>query len=125
MTASDDDGAPMSREKAAVYRRTATQTPVRAQVERLEADLDAHLRLIAVDGPHAHGAALAGAHAALVLASSAVVTEGDRHLRRAALDTALPVLVRSGLGHLVKLVAAALAHDGDPALQARGVERPQ
>ena len=124
MTASDGDTA-VSHEKAAAYRRDAVQALVSVQIERLDADLDAHLRLVEVDDLRARGAALAAAHAALVLASRTVAAEADRHLRRTALDTALPVLVRAGLGHLVELVAAALAHDGDPALQARGVERPQ
>ena len=127
MTASDTDlDTVASREKAATrYRRDAVQASVRVQVERLKADLRAHLRLSDIGDPRARGAALAAAHATLVLASSAVVAETDRHLRRAALDAALPFLVQAGQGHLVGLVKAALAHDGDPALQARGVERPQ
>ena len=124
MTVWDGDTA-VSREKAAAYRRDALQVSVKVQVERLAADLRAHLHLTEVDDPRARGAALAAAYAALVLASRTVAMKADRHLRRTALDTALPVLVRAGLDHLVELVEAALAHDGDPALQARGVERPQ
>lgn len=124
MTASDGDIAVLH-EKAAAYRRDAVQALVRVQIERLGADLDAYLRLVEVDDLRARGAALAAAHAALVLASRTVAAEADRHLRRTALDTALPVLVQAGLGHLVELVAAALVHDGDPAVQAHGVERPQ
>ena len=124
MTASDGDTA-VSHEKAAAYRRAAAQVPVSVQIERLDADLDAHLRLVEVGDPRARGAALAAAHMVLVLASRPVVVEADCHLRRSALDAALPALARAGLGHLAKLVEAALAHDGDPALQARGVERPQ
>ena len=122
MTAFDSEGdAAVSHEKAATYRRAAAQVSVRTQVERLDADL----RLHEAADPLARGAALAAAHTTLELATSAVVTEADRHLRRATLDAALPVLVRADLGHLVDLVQAALTHDGDPALQARGVVRLQ
>ncbi len=126
MTAFDSEGdAAVSHEKAATYRRAAAQVSVRTQVERLDADLEAYIRLHEAADPLARGAALAAAHTTLELATSAVVTEADRHLRRATLDAALPVLVRADLGHLVDLVQAALIHDGDPALQARGVVRLQ
>ena len=126
MTAFDTGrGPPVSREKLAAYRQAAVQPSVRAQVERLDVDLEAHLLWMEAGDARARGAALAAGHATLVLASRAVVAEADRQLRRAALDAALPLLVQAGLGHLAGLVKAALAHDDDPAVQARGVERPQ
>ncbi len=102
MTASDGDTA-VSHQKAAANRRDAVQASVSVQIERLDADLDAHLRLVEVGDPRARGAALAAAHLVLVLASRPVVLEADCHLRRSALDAALPALARAGQGHLVEL----------------------
>ncbi|MGI3903086.1 MAG: hypothetical protein ACRYF1_21620 [Janthinobacterium lividum] len=81
--------------------------------------------LARVDSPHARGAALATAHAALVLAVTAVADEDMQMIRREVLDDALPVFTRSGLGHIVPLIEAALTVDVTADRLARGVERLQ
>ena len=114
------------RDRVEAYRRAAVRPPVAVQVERISTDIAALAALTAQGSPLARGAALALAHGALKLAVTPVVDAGDRQRRAEVLrGTALPALVDAGLGHAVGLVEAALAHDGDPAVQARGVERPQ
>lgn len=73
----------------------------------------------------ARGAALATAHAALILAVTPAVDEDMTMIRREALDDALPVLAEAGLDHIVPLIEAALRVDVTADRLARGVERLQ
>lgn len=113
------------REPITALRRGTAWPPIGMQIERLTTDLDAHRRLAAAGDSLTRSAVLAAAHAALRLAVTPVTAEADRHLRCRALNVAVGALAMAGLPHVGELVRAALLHDGDPAVVARGVERPQ
>ena len=95
------------------------------QINRLAIDLRLVEALARAGHPLARGAALAAAHAALILVITPAVDEDLSMLRREALDDALPVFTRSGLGHVVPLIEAALVVDVTADRLARGVERLQ
>ena len=104
---------------------TGMRPPLTDQINDLALDLRAMHELTQDGIPLARGAALAVAHAALVLAVTHTGDEDLQMIRQEALDDALPVFVRAGLGHLVPLIQAALAVDVVAGRLARGVERPQ
>lgn len=123
---SPDGLARPSPEQVEVYRRAAARPPVAVQVAQISTDLLNLSILRPQDIPLARGAALALAHGALKLAVTLVVDAGDRRRRSEVLrDEVMPVLVGGGLEHVVGLVEAALAHDGDPGRLGRGVETKQ
>lgn len=105
----------------AVLRRSS----IDAQINRLATDLRLMQVLARADHPHARGAALATAHAALVLAVTPAADEDMQMIRHEALHDALPVFAEAGLGHVTPLIEAALAHDIVADRLARGVERLQ
>lgn len=122
----DGRSAHPSREQVEVYRRTAARPPVAVQVAQISTDLKNLSTLTGQHSPLARGAALALAHGALKLAVTPVVDVGDRRRRSKVLrDEVMPVLVGGGLEHVVGLVEAALAHDGDPGRLGRSVETKQ
>lgn len=95
------------------------------QINNLAVDLRLLQALARNRDPLARGAALATAHAALILAVSAVPDEDMQMIRRETLDDALPSFVEAGLGHVVPLIEAALSVDVVADRLALGVERLQ
>ena len=95
------------------------------QINRLATDLRVMQALAQARSPLARGAALATAHAALILAASTVIDEDMQMIRRESLDDALPMLVEAELDHIVPLIEAALTVDVTADRLARGVERLQ
>ncbi len=103
----------------------ARRSGIDVQINRLAIDLRLVEALARAGHPLARGAALAAAHAALILVVTPAVDEDLSMFRREALDDASPVLTQSGLGHVVPLIEAALVVDVTADHLARGVERPQ
>ena len=101
------------------------RSSVDVQIDRLAVDLRVVRALARSGHPLARGAALATAHAALILAITAVVDEDMLMIRREALDDALPVLAEVGLDHVAPLIQAALRVDVTADRLARGVEQMQ
>lgn len=99
--------------------------PLTELIDRVMRDLAAHRRLADRGDALTHGAALAAAHGALALATRPLCSSADRDLRRAALDRAVPVLVRSDLDHIAVLIAAALALELHPVAVTRRWGNPQ
>ena len=95
------------------------------QINDLVLDLRAMQDLARADSPHARGAALAAAHAALILAITPAVDEDMQMIRQEVLYDAGPVFAGAGLGHIVPLLEAAGACDIVVDRLARGVERLQ
>lgn len=123
----DRTGIAVDPRRVAAYRRAAARPSVRAQVERT-LTIIANLSVLSSgqDLAGARGAALALAYEALVLAVTPANGEDDRRRRATTLrGTVLPVLGSAGLGHLGALIEVALAHEGDPARKAAGVETKQ
>ena len=117
----------MAPERVKAYRRAAARAPVRAQISQIMTDV-ANLSVLSSrqDLEGARGMALALAHGALALAVTPASGEDDRRHRGKVLrGTVLPVLASAGLGHVEVLVEVALAHEGDPARKAKGVETKQ
>ena len=105
----------------AVSRRSG----IDVQINRLATDLRLVEALARAGHPLARGAALAAAHAALILAVTLAPDEDLSMIRHEALHDALPVFAEAGLGHVTPLIEAALAHDIVADRLARGVERLQ
>ncbi|MGI4765263.1 MAG: hypothetical protein ACRYGP_09415 [Janthinobacterium lividum] len=95
------------------------------QIDRLAVDLRAMQALARARSPLARGAALATAHAALILAASTVIDEDMQMIRHEALHDAMPILAEADLDHIVPLIEAALTVDVTADRLARGVERLQ
>ncbi len=112
-------------QRSTVHVATFPRSGVAIQIDRLAVDLRIVEDLARAGHPLARGAALAAAHAALILAITVVVDEDMRMIRREALHDALPVLAEAGLGHVVPLIEAALTVDVTAERLARGVERLQ
>ncbi len=112
-------------QRSTVHVATFPRSGADIQIDRLAVDLRIVEDLAREGHPLARGAALAAAHAALILAITAVVDEDMRMIRREALHDALPVLGKAGLGHVVPLIEAALTVDVTAERLARGVERLQ
>ncbi len=104
---------------------TSPRPPLADQINDLAKDLLVMQALAQASSPYARGAALATAHAALVLAVTAAPDEDMQVIRHEVLHDALPVFARAGLGHVVPLIQAAFAIDFVADRLARGVERPQ
>ncbi len=115
----------MSKTDTPISRRVSRRSGIDVQINRLATDLRLVEALARAGHPLARGAALAAAHAALILAVTPAVDEDMQMIRREALDDALPVLAEAGLGHVVPLIEAALTVDVTADRLARGVERLQ
>ena len=99
------------------------RSSVDVQINRLAVDLRIVEDLARAGHPLARGAALAAAHAALILVVTPAIDEDLSMLRHEALHDAMPVLTRSGLGYVVPLIEAALVVDVTAGQLALGVER--
>ncbi len=126
MTADEPSrGRPKAFPSDAIGPRAETVASLTEQVGRLARDLAAHRWLAQRGDALALGAALAAAHGALALATAPLCSPAERGLRRAALDGAMPALVRAGLGHIADLVAAALVMERHPVVPTRMRGEPQ
>ena len=125
----DRTGIAVDPRRVAAYRRAAAAA-VGAGAGRTDAHRSSQTcpsYRLGQDLAGARGAALALAYERPRPRRNILPTASDDRRRRATTlrGTVLPVLGSAGLGHLGALIEVALAHEGDPARKAAGVETKQ